>query len=142
MGASLKSERKEFAHYFYTYRGHPHVLAIKQDLPIKTQTLKVFLNASHKLGIVLGWHYTDQLRLLLDDPKYQANIVAVSKFDLMPKTHDYGRIDGMLTKPTVLASVIGSTALKKNTGSIARMWISCILFFQKKRLQGIGRSFQ
>jgi|TARA_B100000959_G_C14648835_1_gene487483 hypothetical protein len=78
-------------------------LATKQDSSIKTQTLKVFLNAGHNLGILLGWHYTDQLRLLLDDPKYQANIVAVSKFDLMTKMHDYSRIVDMLTKPTVLA---------------------------------------
>ncbi|MDP7624699.1 MAG: hypothetical protein QF493_07055 [Rhodospirillales bacterium] len=56
-------------------------MAIKQDSPIKIQTLKVFLDAGHKLGILIGWHYTDQLRLLLDDPKYQTNIVAVPKFD-------------------------------------------------------------
>ncbi len=113
MGASLKAERKKFAHYSHTYRGQPHVLAVKRDSPIKAQSLKAFLDAGHKLGVVIGWHYTDRLRLLLDDPKYQANIVAVPKFGLLPKMHEYGRVDGMLTNPTVLASVVGSTAIEQ-----------------------------
>ena len=71
LGASFKEERAKFAHYSVPYRGQPHVLFEDKAPGSGAATLVAFLKSGRSLGVVLGWHYTNKIRALLDDPVYR-----------------------------------------------------------------------
>jgi len=112
IGASMKEERTHFAYYSPPYRGHPHVLFLKRDRSFSAASLESFLKQGQKLGIVRGWHYTNELRKLLDAPVYAKNIVVISRFELLLKMLDKQRLDGFLGNPSVAASVFGISNLE------------------------------
>jgi polar amino acid transport system substrate-binding protein len=113
MGASYTGERAKFAHYSVPYRGQPHVVFENRKSASKTATLADFLNAGHSLGVVLGWHYTDEIRKLIDDPAYGSLVHVAPTFDSLLSMHDRGRFEGFLANPSVVAGEIGIQALRE-----------------------------
>ena len=63
------------------------------------------------MGIVLGWHYTDEIRKLLDDPAFGAQVHTVPTFDLILAMHAQNRFDGFLANPSAIAGKIGKKTL-------------------------------
>ena len=112
MGASFKNERAKFAYYSIPYRGQPHVIVIKKSANVVAGSLKEFLENGHSLGVVLGWHYTNDIRALLDAPEYRSQIFVAPKFELLLKMDAARRFSGFLTNPSVLAGFIGGERLK------------------------------
>lgn len=113
LGASFKEERAKFAHYSIPYRGQPHVVFENKSPGSNTATLVEFLENGHSLGVVLGWHYTNKIRELLDDPAYEKQIQIAPRFDLAVKMHKAKRFDGFLGNPALLVVEIGEQALNE-----------------------------
>jgi len=111
IGASFKDERAKFAHYSVPYRGQPHVVFENKSQGSGASTLAEYLKSGRSLGVVLGWHYTNKIRALLDDPVYKPQIEIAPKFELAVKMHDANRFDGFLGNPSNLAATIGKQAL-------------------------------
>lgn len=111
--ASYKDERAEFAHYSVPYRGNPHVVIVGKESPSKAANLREFLEEGHSLGVVLGWHYTNQISALLKDDRYKTNVVVVQKFDILPKMFAKDRLDGFMANPSRLALLVGRDNLKR-----------------------------
>ncbi len=106
MGASLKSERTGFAHYSHPYRGHPHTVVALKSTQLAARDLREFLQNGNRLGVVLGWHYTDKIRSLLDDQTYKKQILVVPRSELLPEILKHGRVEGTLGNPSEFASHI------------------------------------
>jgi polar amino acid transport system substrate-binding protein len=113
IGASYKDERAKFAHYSVPYRGQPHVVFENRETASGTATLADFLNAGHSLGVVLGWHYTDDIRKLMDDPAHESLVHVAPHFDSMLSMHARGRFKGFLANPSSVAGTIGIPALRE-----------------------------
>ena len=138
MGASFKDERAKFAHYSGPYRGQPHVIAIKKSVNVVAASLKDFLENGHRLGVVLGWHYTDEIRGLLNAPRFGSQIVIAPRFENLVKMHDAERFLGFLTNPSVLAGQIGSEELKRDYHMIYADTDTLHFLFSKK---SVGADF-
>jgi len=132
MGASFKDERAKFAHYSGPYRGQPHVIAIKKSANVVAASLKEFLEDGNRLGVVLGWHYTDEIRALLDAPRYGSQIVLAPRFENLVKMHNADRFLGFLTNPSVLAGLIGREKLKRDYHMIFADTDTLHFLFSKK----------
>ncbi len=114
MGASLKSERTGFAHYTHSYRGHPHTVIVLNDTPLIATDLNEFLQNGNRLGVVLGWHYTNKIRAILDDQKYKKQILVVPRSELLPDILKYRRVEGVLGNPSEFAGHVGTEAFRSN----------------------------
>ncbi len=114
MGASLKSERTGFAHYSHSYRGHPHTVIALKSTQLAARDLREFLQNGNRLGVVLGWHYTDKIRSLIDDRAYRKQILVVPRSELLPEILKHGRVEGTLGNPSEFASHIGKQNFRSN----------------------------
>ena len=111
MGASFKPERAEFAHYSVPYRGQPHVVFEKKSNPSGTTDLRTFLQTKRRLGIVLGWHYTNEIQKLLKNSSVKDQIMTAPNFDSIMAMSKFNRFDGFLANPSQVAGAIGKDRL-------------------------------
>lgn len=110
-GASYKDERAKFAHYSLPYRGQPHVIFEHTKKASEFTSLKDYLNGGKTLGVVLGWHYTNDIRKILDDPAYESKIEVAPDIDSLYRMHARGRVDGFLANPSQVAGTFGKETL-------------------------------
>lgn len=111
LGASFKDERAKWAHYSIPYRGQPHVIFENRDPGTNASSLSKYLRDGHSLGVVLGWHYTDKIRKLIDDPAYRPLVEVVPDVATAIKMHNRGRFEGFLANPSSIANIIGKPRL-------------------------------
>ena len=142
MGASFKEDRAKFAYYSIPYRGQPHVIAFKKSANVVAGSLEEYLENGQSLGVVLGWHYTNEIRALLDAPQFQGQIFVAPKFELLLKMHEAQRFLGFLTNPSVLAGFVGGGRLKTEYDMVrADIDILHFLFSKKTVSEDIARRF-
>jgi polar amino acid transport system substrate-binding protein len=142
MGASFREERAKFAHYSMPYRGQPHVVITGKARIPAARSLSEFLDNGHNLGVVLGWHYTDAIRALLDGPRYAKQVVTVPKFELAVSMLDAGRFEGLLGNPSVLAGIVGVERVRRDYAMLpADIDVLHILFSRKSVSADIAARF-
>ncbi len=113
LGASFKDERAKFAYYSVPYRGQPHVVFENKIPGANVASLSNYLKDGHSLGVVLGWHYTDRIRELLDDSAYQSLIEVAPDLEHLLRMHGRGRFEGFLANPSSVANQIGKQRLNE-----------------------------
>ncbi len=113
LGASFKDERAKWAHYSIPYRGQPHVVFENKVPGTNVASLSNFLKDGHSVGVVLGWHYTDKIRKLIDDPAYQSLIEVAPDVETVVRMHGRGRFEGFLANPSAVANRMGKQRLNE-----------------------------
>ncbi|MDP6830307.1 MAG: transporter substrate-binding domain-containing protein [Alphaproteobacteria bacterium] len=142
MGASFKEERAKFAHYSIPYRGQPHVVAVRKSAGVDATSLQEFLENGHTLGVVLGWHYTNKIRALLDAPRFKAQISTAQEFEQLLKMHVAQRFTGFLANPSLIAGIVGKDVLQRDYRMIrADIDILHFLLSKKTVSEAIARRF-
>jgi len=113
LGASFKDERAKWAHYSIPYRGQPHVVFENKVPGTNVASLSNYLKDGHSVGVVLGWHYTDKIRKLIDDPAYRPLIEVAPDIEALVRMHDRGRFEGFLANPSTVANRMGKQRLNE-----------------------------
>jgi polar amino acid transport system substrate-binding protein len=112
-GASFKDERAKWAHYSIPYRGQPHVVFENRLPGTNATSLSGYLRDGHTVGVVLGWHYTDKIRKLIDDPAYRPLVEVAPDFETVIRMHGRGRFEGFLANPSSVANTMGKQRLNE-----------------------------
>jgi len=142
MSASYKDERAKFAHYSVPYRGNPHVIIMDKSATVSATSLLEYLENGHSLGVVLGWHYTNKIRALLETPRFKKQIIIMPKFINIIKMQKKKRILGFLANPSMLAGIVGKERIEQDYRMIrADIDILHFLFSRKSVSTEIAQKF-
>lgn len=108
MGASLTSERLEYADFSLPYRKETVKLYVKKGSKekIKLNHLKDLINSPYMIGVEGGYYYGENYQELIKQPKFQAQINEVIDIEENIELLLKGHIDGFLVDPVTMKAFI------------------------------------
>lgn len=106
-GATRTQERETFAHFSEPYREESFRIHVRADETDKwsEMSLAELLDNGFQLGLTRGYIYGDQVEEVLEDPRWQDQLVEVPVGELNFLNLMDFRIDGFLEDPFVAASI-------------------------------------
>ena len=114
LGASKTEEREQFAYFSEPYRQERFQLYVrKEQAALPSDSLKAFVEAGHKVGIVNEYYYGDEMAALYADDTLREQFVGAIISELnMARLLDE-EIDGLLEDSFVGASILRRKGLDK-----------------------------
>ena len=114
MGASKTDDRQEFAYFSTPYRQERFQLYVRnEDANLPLDSLKSFIEAGHKVGVVNEYYYGDDVAALYADENLRNKFVGAIISELnMARLLDE-EVDGLLEDSFVGASILRRKGLDK-----------------------------
>jgi polar amino acid transport system substrate-binding protein len=114
LGASKTEERGEFAYFSQPYRQEMFQLYVRKDQTgLPQSSLRDFVEAGHKVGVVNEYYYGDEVAALYADDKLRNKFIGAIISELnMARLLDE-EIDGLLEDSFVGASILRRKGLDK-----------------------------
>lgn len=114
LGASKTPDRESFAYFSEPYRQERFLLYVRKDDSVQSyDSIKEFIKAGNKLGIVNEYYYGEDIAALYADQQYRPQFVGAFISELnMARLLDE-EIDGLLEDSFVGASILRRKGLDK-----------------------------